>query len=219
MKYQKHTPSSFCYYIKCFDESVYKSKLVTFTASDETDDVAQKFVGSLEEDIKKIYNKIKLLKNKIKNQEDIDNFNAATTCHICEKELGEDRDWGHCHNTGKYRGAAHKQSNINYKIPKLFPVVFHNLSSYDSHLFIKKLLRGGLNEITCLPNNEEKYISFSKKIKEGEYKDKKGNKKNVIREIRFIVNYRFISDSLDILSKNLKKVQCKILENFILTVN
>ena len=55
MKYQKHTPSSFCYYIKCFDESVYKSKLVTFTASDETDDVAQKFVGSLEEDIEKIY--------------------------------------------------------------------------------------------------------------------------------------------------------------------
>ena len=89
----------------------------------------------------------------------------------------------------------------------MFPVVFHNLSSYDSHLFIKKLLRGGLDEITCIPNNEEKYISFSKKIKEGEYKDKKGNKKIVIREIRFIVSYRFMSDSLDALSKNLKKVQ------------
>ena len=24
-KYQKHTPSSFCYYVKCFDESVYES--------------------------------------------------------------------------------------------------------------------------------------------------------------------------------------------------
>ena len=34
-KYQKHTPSSFCYYVKCFDESVYKSKLVTFTASSD----------------------------------------------------------------------------------------------------------------------------------------------------------------------------------------
>ena len=38
MKYQKHTPSSFCYYIKCFEESVYKSKLVTFTASSNMGD-------------------------------------------------------------------------------------------------------------------------------------------------------------------------------------
>ena len=29
-KYQKHIPSSFCYYIKCFDETLYKGKLVTY---------------------------------------------------------------------------------------------------------------------------------------------------------------------------------------------
>ena len=93
--------------------------------------------------------------------ENIDDFNAANKCHICEKELGEGRVWDHCHITGKYRGAAHNHCNINYKIPKFFPVVFHNLSGYDSHLFIKKLSKGGRDEITCIPNNEEKYISFS----------------------------------------------------------
>ena len=165
-QYQKHTPSSYCYYIKCFDKSVYKSKLVTYTAFDETDDAAQLFVNSLEKEVKRIYNKIlKIKKNKIKNQEDIDHFNSATTCHICEEELDGDKIWDHCHITGKYRGAAHNKCNLNYQIPEFFPVLFHNLSGYDSHLFIKKL--GG--KLKCIPNNEEKYISFSKEIKVYEY--------------------------------------------------
>ena len=40
-----------------------KSKLVTFTASDETDDVAQKFVDSLEKEIRNIFEKIKKKKD------------------------------------------------------------------------------------------------------------------------------------------------------------
>ena len=135
--------------------------------------------------------------------ENIDDFNAANKCHICEKELGEDRVWDHCHITGKYRGAAHNHCNINYKIPKFFPVVSHNLSGYDSHLFIKKLSKGGLDEITCIPNNEEKYISFSKKIKVKEYKDEEGKIIEIKREIHFIDSFRFMSDSLDASSKNL----------------
>ena len=141
----------------------------------------------------------------IKNQEDIDHYNAATTCHICEKELGEDKVWDHCHITGKYRGAAHNQCNINYQIPNFYPVVFHNLSGYDSHLFIRKLTHSlqrsatepgdqGDQEITCIPNNEEKYISFSKKMKVDECKDEKGKIKNVMREIRFSDSFRFMSD-------------------------
>ena len=31
--------------------------------------------------------------------------------------------------TGKYRGAAHSNCNLNYKIPKEIPVVFHNGST------------------------------------------------------------------------------------------
>ena len=45
----------------------------------------------------------------------------------------------HCHLSGKFRGAAHEVCNIKYKVPKCFPVVFHHLFGYDSHLFIKIL--------------------------------------------------------------------------------
>ena len=50
-KIQKHSPSSFCYHIKCFDDSLYKQNPVTFTAENEDDDVAQIFVGTLEQNI------------------------------------------------------------------------------------------------------------------------------------------------------------------------
>ena len=63
-QYQKHIPSSFCYYIKCFDDTVYKGKLVTYTAMSETDDLASKFVEMLEKDIIDIYEKILKFKKK-----------------------------------------------------------------------------------------------------------------------------------------------------------
>ena len=48
----------------------------------------------------------------------------------------------------------------------------------------------------------------------GEFMDKEGKIKEIIREIRFIDSYRFISDSLDELSKNLAKDQCKNIGKF-----
>ena len=51
-QYQKHEPSGFCYYIKCFDDEVYEPKLVSYTG----EDAAQKFVEMLEEDFKIIAN-------------------------------------------------------------------------------------------------------------------------------------------------------------------
>ena len=62
-------------------------------------------------------------------------------CHVCKKLFTKDdkkvRD--HCHFTGTHRGAAHNKCNMNYKITKNIPVVFHNLSSYDSHFIIKEI--------------------------------------------------------------------------------
>ena len=65
-----------------------------------------------------------------------DNF---TLCHISNEELGKDRVRDHCYLSGKFRGAAHEICNLRYKVPKFFSVVFHNLSGYDSHLFMKTL--------------------------------------------------------------------------------
>ena len=84
------------------------------------------------------------------------------------------------------------------------PVVFHNLSGYDSHLLIKNL---GFSEgnIDCIPNNEERYISFTKRIQVGSYMSKKGETKPLIHQIRFIDSFKFMATSLDKLISNLPK--------------
>ena len=66
-------------------------------------------------------------------------YDNSTLCHICNEELGKDGVRDHCHLSDKFRGAAHAVCNLKYMIPKFFSVVFHNLSGYDSHLFIKTL--------------------------------------------------------------------------------
>ena len=108
------------------------------------------------------------------------------------------------HFTGRYRGAACNACNLNYKNPNFTPVVFHNLSGYDSHLFIKNL---GFSEgnIDCIPNNEERYISFTKRMQVGSYTSKKGETKPLHHRVRFIDSFKFMATSLDKLVGNLSK--------------
>ena len=206
-KYQKHKPISFSYYIKSFDDNVCKSELRKYTG----EDAMEKFVEWIEEDVKDIANisdvkMMKLSPNELKQ------FDEATKCWICNEEFDDTADEkgyrknekvkDHCHYTGRFRGAAHNSCNLNYKKPKFIPVVFHNLSGYDSHLFIKNL---GFTDgtIDCIPNNEEKYISFTKNTVVGSYTDKKGKDKLIKHKIRFIDSFKFMSDSLESLVNNL----------------
>ena len=210
-KFSKHEPISFCYYIKSFNENVYKSKKRTYIKEEEEDpDVIDVFINWLEEDVKEIAN----LGNEkmIFTDKDEEQFNKASNCWICGKLLNlEDRVRDHCHFTGKYRGAAHNSCNLKYCKPNNIPVFFHNLTGYDSHLFIKKL---GITEgnIDCIPNNEEKYITFSKTIKAGEYKNKKGLTKSKFFKIVFKDSLKFLSASLDVLVSNTPKENLKILD-------
>ena len=82
--------------------------------------------------------------------------------------------------------------------------MFHNLAGYDSHLFITEL---GFSEgnIDCIPNNEEKYISFTKTIQAGSYTNKKGEIKPLNHKIRFFDSFKFMAVSLDSLVNNLPK--------------
>ena len=85
-------------------------------------------------------------------------------------------------------------------------------SGYDSHLFIKNL---GFSEgnSDCIPNNEERYISFTKKIEVGSYMKKAKNEKGEVKietkplhhQIRFIDSFKFMATSLDKLVNNLPK--------------
>ena len=213
-KYQKHMPSSFSYYVKCFDDSVYSQPPQRYTAESEDDDIAQKFVDTLEENIKQIYKKFKFPRRMIYTDSHKVCFEKATECHICGGELGDDRVRDHCHFSGRFRGAAHNSCNINYKEPKFIPVVLHNLSGYDSHLFIKKLRGSNGEKINCIPINEEKYISFSREVVVDKFVNKEIKEVLVKRELRFIDSFRFMASGLDTLSKNLHKVQYKNLSKF-----
>ena len=180
---------------------------MTYTASTENEDVAPIFVNMQEENVKSIYKRFDKPKKIIFGAKEREEFGGATECWICHGELGGDRVRDHCHLTGKYRGAAHNKCNLHCRRPYFTPVLFHNLSGYDSHLFIKNL---GVTEgnINCIPNNEEKYISFSKDIVVGEYTNKNGKVVDVKQQLRFIDSFKFMASSLDKLVENLDKNCC-----------
>ena len=213
-KYQKHEPISFCYYIKCFNDTLCKEifnddtkrkQLNSYIKTKPEDpDAIDVFIKWLEDDVKFLAN-IKP-KKMVFTKEDEKQFNMASDCWICGEELGNDRVRDHCHYTGCYRGAAHNTCNLKYRKPESVPVFFHNLTGYDSHLFIKKL--GSSNEkenIKCIPNNEEKYITFTKTIITGQYTNKKGEEKNKTFDIVFKDSLKFMSSSLGVLVNNLPK--------------
>ena len=158
----------------------------------------------LEEEIKRIQKEYDFSAKMIPlTKEEQYEFENASVCWICQKEFGESKKVrDHCHFTGKYCGAAHNQCNLQFKKPKFTPVIFHNLSGYDSHLFVKNLGKSEGN-IKCIPNNEEKYISFSKDIVVGKYVSKKGKKVEVKHEIRFLDSFKFMASSLESLVGNL----------------
>ena len=119
----------------------------------------------------------------------------------------------HCHLSGKFRGAAHEICNLKYKVPKFFPVVFLHLSGYDSHLFFKKL-GNSEGDISCIPNNEENYISYTKQVIVDKFVNEEGKEVNVKRELRFINSLRFMASSLVKLSSNLKIYQFVNLQKY-----
>ena len=215
-KYNKHEPVSFVYYIKSFNENVYKSTLRSYIKENEEDpDVIDVFINWLEDDVK-IISELGNEPMKITPEEQ-EQFNQATNCWICGKLLNiDDRVRDHCHFTGRYRGAAHNRCNLKYSKPNNISVFFHNLSGYDSHLFIKKL-NNTMGNIDCIPNNEENYISFSKTIITGEYKNKHGEIKNKYFKIVFKDSMKFLKSSVAALVNNLPEDGFKNLEKYFKT--
>jgi hypothetical protein len=206
VQYQKHNPSGFCYYVKCFDNSIYKPKLVHYTQQYEGEDVTKKFVDLLEEETRDIYNRFKFKKPIEMSSKDIENYGKATVCYACKKEFTPEnhRVKDHCHYTGVYRGAAYNTCNLRMNQPKFIPVLFHNLEEYDAHLFIRNLgVSSG--DIKCIPKTEEKYISFTKEIEVDELRGKDGKERKVKRELRFLDSFKFMASSLDKLVKGLGK--------------
>jgi len=136
-------------------------------------------------------------------------FNIVTHCHVGEKPFASDdkRIRDYCHLTGRYRGPAHLNCNLNYKDSHYIPVIFHNLSGYDSHFIIKEIATAYEGQ-DLFSITKKKYISFTKNVKSIENKDKK-----ICIKLRFIDSYKFLNTSLDKLASFLSKNKLRILEH------
>ena len=159
-KISKHTPSGFSLFTYCsFDKT--KKKPDYYRGKD----CMKVFCKILKEHVERIIYWEKKEMIPLTDEENR-SYENQKLCHVCRKLFTKDdkKVKDHCHFTGKYRGAAHNECNMNYKITKNIPIVFHNLSSYDGHFIIKELANEFDVGLECLGENTEKYISFSVKI-------------------------------------------------------
>ena len=124
-------------------------------------------------------------------------FRMEESCWICSKYFVNitDKVRDHCHYTGKYRGAACKNCNLNfhhlikkgkkYDLPHHeLPVIFHNLRGYDGHFIIQEASHYTKN-IKAIRQSFEKYMTFS------------------FMNLKFIDSMQFMNSSLEKLADNL----------------
>ena len=121
------------------------------------------------------------------NKKDNEEFENSNKCWISDNDYtdGDVNVRDHCRITGKYRGSAHRDCNINVKLNHKISVLFHSLKNFDSHLIIQELGKSNL-KINAIPNGLKKYMSFS-----------------INNNLSFIDSFQFLSSSLDNLVKNL----------------
>ena len=200
--YQRHIDCRYGYKVVC----CYDDKYTKQTQIYRGEKAVYKFMEAMLEEVKYCKKTIKTCFNKpLKMTEDDENeFQKAEACHICDKEYTDKdiRVRDHCHITGKYRGSAHQECNLQLKVDPdkiKIPVIFHNLRGYDSHFIIQEIgaivknhtyknKKGEMKEmnINAIPNNIEKYMAFML-----------GN------HLTFIDSFQFMSSNLERLVSNL----------------
>ncbi len=184
--YQSHMPCGFGYKVVSVNPSYTKDTVVY-----RGKDAADKFLDKLQEE----YKAITEIKAEIKPMTYVEERDLEMLKFVkyVEKKIVEDdnalknnkvRD--HCHITGKYRGAAHNNCNLNYKYKNKVPIIFHNLRGYDLHLIMQAIGRTNTEDISCIPYNMEKYLSFTWK--------------NMV----FLNSMQFMNSSLEKLANNLE---------------
>lgn len=195
LPYQQHEPNSYCLLLKSTlnEEHLQRYGLSSQPQLYRGNNAAKTFIDVLYDIATKVeclYSNIVPMKSL--SEQEVQNHTSAVKCYLCENQFEADnikvRD--HCHLTGHYRGPACNRCNINYKLPRFIPVVFHNLSGYDSHYILPELGRDK-GAIDVLATSTEKFISFSKKV--GKIK------------LRFLDSFRFMSSSLTKLTENLNQ--------------
>ena len=159
-----HIPSGWCVYSK-FAYGDVDDPLTLYTGND----CVQKFCDHIKQEAHSLYHMFpeKTLDPLTKsNGNNIRERVSATFVfnHLTPKDP-KVRDHGH------YRGPSHSLCNLRYRIPSYIQVVFHNLSGYDAHLFIKELGSKSSN-IGVITKNTEDYVTYSVDVAVDKYMDK-----------------------------------------------
>ena len=113
-------------------------------------------------------------------------YDNLDICHICKEKLHTDKIRHYSTISGKFRGAARNQCNLKLKIPKVLPLIFHNIEGYDRHIIFKELNNVNV-DIEVIPKTIEKYMSII-----------------VNRNITFVDSNEFYKGSLDTIASNLE---------------
>ena len=206
--YQKHTDCGFGYKVVCCYDDKYTQPMKIYRG----EKAVYTFLEYMLDEVKYCKRIIKKEFNKPLNmtKENEEEFQKAEKCHICNKKYSDKdiRVRDHCHITGKYRGSAHQECNLQLKLnPEKvkIPVIFHNLRGYDSHFIMQEI--GAIVKdyeytnkdgkkcqmnINAIPNNMEKYMAFML-----------GN------HLTFLDSFQFMSSSLEKLVGNLPKESLK----------
>ena len=206
--YQKHTDCGFGYKVVCCYDDKYTQPMKIYRG----EKAVYTFLEYMLDEVKYCKRIIKKEFNKPLNmtKENEEEFQKAEECHICNKKyINQDiRVRDHCHITGKYRGSAHQECNLQLRLnpDKIkIPVIFHNLRGYDSHFIMQEI--GAIVKdyeytnkdgkkcqmnINAIPNNMEKYMAFML-----------GN------HLTFLDSFQFMSSSLEKLVGNLPKESLK----------
>ena len=176
-KVNRHIPSGFCVYSKLtYGEVSTPLKLY------RSEDCVQVFCNYVKKEARRLHHMFPEKPMEPLTSKEWKGYNRATKCHICFKPFEEfnPKFRDHCHYTGQYRGPTHRNCNLRYKIPSHIPIVLHNLSGYDTHLFILELGKE-TNKIRVITENKEKYISFTTDVMVDEYQDKGKTKEKKIQ--------------------------------------
>ncbi|QKS69572.1 PolB [Drosophila-associated adintovirus 2] len=166
-------------------------------------DCIQKFCKELEIKAQRLYNQYwKTFKTPNNNLEiDEECMQEYNNCAACDESINTDeREMFFNYFTGQYEGPIHTKCKSTYKFRfPTIPVVFHNLSKYDIHLFITEL--GGA--LSIIPCNKELYISITKKV---------SLERKYLYNIQFIDSNRFLNSSLEKLSSYLNDEDFKLMK-------
>lgn len=211
-----HVPYSFSYKIKCsYDDSLNTLRIYRGKNCSET------FVKMLIDDTKDIFTN-HILQNRPMaplTPDQVSKAKNATHCYMCGGEFSSNNNdisqrpvLDHSHSSSLFRGKVHSKCNLASRTPLLIPVIMHNLSSFDCHLFVKELAQSPkVKDIKVIGLTKEKYLALDVKllISRNEISASKDSskKKSIHRvyyvTIRFLDSFRFMSSSLTSLASYL----------------